>query len=125
MILGKQGDYAFINEPMAVYRMTGSGVSTIGKEDPLFTFRHFMEWIRIWELGNDFFKGLYRNEAVTTVMSFYDVIFKKYNYSPDIFRKTTRYALRDSAFPIGVRLRIFSGLRKNFRVGKKTQHNRL
>lgn len=121
MILGQYGKYAFIDESMAVYRMTGKGVSTIGIENPFFTFSHFIEWIRIWEYGDVFFKGKYHREALTTVYSFYQTIFNKYKYSYRIFRMMARYALSESQFPRPTRIRVFTVLLFRFIAGRSNR----
>src|SRR5690606_4014368 len=38
MLLGKYGEFGFINEPMAVYRQTGQGVSSHGKTNYWFKY---------------------------------------------------------------------------------------
>ena len=56
-LLGKHGDYFFINEAMAVYRQTDAGVSTAGRDDvgiDKFRVKHFKNWINIWDFANRF-----------------------------------------------------------------------
>ena len=106
MLLGKFGNFAFLDEEMAVYRLTGKGASTKGAENPLFTFNHFIEWIRIWEYGLMYYNFQFKKEALTTIYSFYDVIFRKYNYSFKIFWKMMRYGLLKSQFGFFLSLRI-------------------
>lgn len=112
MILGKHGDFLFIDEEMAVYRITGGGLSTKGNKDPLFTLKHYLAWIRIWEEGDQFHQEKYHKEAFTTICYFYKYIFAAYNCSKPIFRKARKYALFASAY--GFWPRIFTALK----VGK-------
>ncbi len=106
MILGKFGDFYFLDEVMAVYRMTGTGVSTMGNKDPLFTLKHYLEWIRIWEQGDKFHGNRYHTEAIGTILYFYKSIFAAYNYSRPVFRKSMNYALYHSAYNLFQRISI-------------------
>ena len=75
MILGAYGDFYFIDEPMAVYRQTGQGVSKMGPKDPEeFWIRQNLNWIDIWEYGLLHHNCKYAEEAVGTIVSFYDRI---------------------------------------------------
>ena len=59
LILGLQGDYGFIDEPMAVYRQTGKGESTQGRDElgtARFTEKHFLSWIQIWDYANQMYE---------------------------------------------------------------------
>ena len=72
MILGKFGDFIFIDEPMAVYRITGNGYSRTGKR---FSVKENMErnllWIDIWDHGLKYHNYRYLQEARATVAEFY------------------------------------------------------
>jgi glycosyltransferase involved in cell wall biosynthesis len=119
MMLGKFGKFGFINEVVAVYRLTGEGASTAGKEKPEFVLKQFIEWVRIWEYGLIHYDFEYKNEALTTIYSFYDVIFRKYNYSFKTFRKMLKYVLLES------QLGFFTRLRISMRLGMKFLSARL
>lgn len=106
MILGKAGNFFFIDEEMAVYRMSGKGLSTRGNEHWLFTFHHYTAWVRIWEYSDLYHRRKHHAEALATIFYFYDVIFRKYNYSFTVFRKMAGDAFNRSAFPFFLRLRV-------------------
>ena len=96
MILGKYGKFGFIDEPMAVYRQTGKGISSVGREEKWFIRDHFYKWIKIWEIGLIHFDYKYSKEAIKTIKEFYSIILKKYKYSPqvilNIFRNNVIYS---------------------------------
>ncbi len=76
-LLGKHGDFGFIDEPMAVYRQTDDGVSKAGlKELGLKNFKvqHFKNWIEIWDYADRFYDFKYHKEATKTVLDFYKTI---------------------------------------------------
>ena len=122
MILGKYGDFAFIDEPMAVYRQTGTGVSTKGIGHWLFNFRHFKEWIRIWEYGNNYFENKYQAESLNTILYFYYYILIKYNYSFRILIMSLKYNLFESQLSYFHRLVIFYRLIKRYAHHKITSN---
>jgi glycosyltransferase involved in cell wall biosynthesis len=119
MLLGKYGDFGFINEPMAVYRQTGKGVSALGRENWLFTYNQYIEWIKIWEYGNQHYADKYIKETLVTIFYFYKVIFEKYKYSSSVFYKMIKYALFESKLSVINRIRIFFGLFRYFLAGRK------
>ncbi len=84
MILGKFGRFGFINEEMAVYRQTGTGISSKDSDKHDYFLNHYLEWIKIWEMGNDHFQDLYLDETVASIKGFYKRILKYYFYSPRI-----------------------------------------
>lgn len=76
-VLGKYGRFGFIDEEMAVYRQTTTGVSTAGlKELGLKNFKvqHFKNWIEIWDYADRFYEFKYHKEATETVLGFYKTI---------------------------------------------------
>lgn len=84
MLLGQYGDFGFIDEEMAVYRQTGSGVSTEGmKEIGLKEFRveHFKNWIEIWDFANKHYEYKYNIESNKSVSYFYSRIIKELPFS--------------------------------------------
>lgn len=119
MILGKHGGFIFIDEEMAAYRMTGGGLSTKGNKDPLFTLKHYLEWIRIWEQGDKFHDRKYHTEVFTTICYFYKYIFTAYNYSRDVYRKTMNFALFSSGYNFTQRIFVALKVRKIYSEGKK------
>lgn len=114
MILGQYGAFGFINEPMAVYRLTNSGVSTQGASSWWYTFTHYIEWIRIWEYGSNFYAPRYREQAKTTTLSFYRMIFEKYRYHPHIVLSGLQYLLLGSKFPTRIRIQLFYEILRHF-----------
>lgn len=114
MLLGRYGDFGFINERMAVYRRTGEGISTKGQEHWLFTFRHYKEYIRVWECGNNYYNGKFKKETLNTIYYFYNVIFQSYNYRFRIFVMSLKYALLESQLSFFTRFRIIYRLMNVF-----------
>lgn len=85
-LLGKHGDFGFIDEEMAVYRITGKGVSTSGLEElgqRKFAVQHFKNWIEIWDRANVFYDYKYEEDVLKTVSYFYEqiIINLKFNLS--------------------------------------------
>jgi glycosyltransferase involved in cell wall biosynthesis len=118
MLLGKHGDFGFINEPVAVYRHTGVGASTVGKEKPDFLLDQFSEWIRIWEYGFMHYDYRFQKEALNTIYSFYETIFRNYNYSFKIFRKMLHYSVFKSRLKFILRLRVAARITSVFLKGR-------
>ncbi|MBF8150975.1 glycosyltransferase family 2 protein [Winogradskyella sp. F6397] len=76
-LLGKHGDFGFIDEEMAVYRLTGNGVSTAGLEElgnNQFYVQHFKNWIDIWDFADKHYNYKFHKQASKTVISFYRII---------------------------------------------------
>ncbi len=76
-LLGKHGDFGFIDEPMAVHRNTGKGVSTAGLKElgaKKFRIQHYKNWIQIWDYADYFYNFKYHKEASKTVIEFYKTI---------------------------------------------------
>lgn len=76
-LLGKHGDFGFIDEPMAVYRQTNDGVSKAGLKElgpKRFRVQHFKNWIQIWDYADRFYGFKYHKEASGTVHEFYKPI---------------------------------------------------
>ena len=83
-ILGKYGDFGFIDEEMAVYRLTGKGVSTSGLKTlgtKKFKIQHFKNWIDIWDKADYFYNYQYHKEAKQTISFFYDKIISNIDFS--------------------------------------------
>lgn len=83
-LMGKYGKFHFIDEPMAVYRITNQGVSTKGKESlgyNKFRVMHNMDWIKTWDLADRHYNYEYHKEATETVKHFYKQIFKHMHFS--------------------------------------------
>lgn len=67
MMLGKYGDFGFIDEEMAVYRLTGLGVSNTYKNSKDRVYNHFKIWIKVWDFGNSFHDGKFSVETSETI----------------------------------------------------------
>lgn len=117
MILGKYGSYGFINQVMAVYRVTNKGVSTAGMESEWFTYYHFTEWIRIWELANQYYNYEYNKNAVQTIVYFYETILKRYRNSGVLLR-LTEMALFRSKLNLPSRFCVFVRIIHNYSLMK-------
>lgn len=117
MILGKHGKFGFIDEAMAVYRQTSSGISTAGIRNPLFTFDHFIKWIQLWEYGLKYYNFAYLKEGERTIIYFYSTIFNKYGFHPRIYLRSVFYCLIRSRLPVKYRLRIFAKV-----IGQCSKH---
>jgi glycosyltransferase involved in cell wall biosynthesis len=114
MILGQYGQFGFINEPMAVYRLTGRGLSSVGKEHQDYFYSHSLSWIKIWELGNNLYDGKYSKQALGTINYFYTSMLKRYNWDTAIFFKTLKYSLFESRLKKTDRAEITFNLFKKF-----------
>lgn len=76
-LLGKYGDFGFIDNEMAVYRQTETGVSNAGLKKlgrKAFIVQHFKNWIEIWDYADIHYKFEYHKEADRTVTEFYRTI---------------------------------------------------
>lgn len=114
MILGKYGNFAFLNEDMAVYRMTGTGVSTKGAQDYWFFLKHQLEWIAVWENGDHYSDSKYGAEAWATILYFYRVGLEKYSFSAKSVLKCGAYALFGSSAAWNKRLGIFFRVMRSY-----------
>lgn len=80
-IIGKYGDFYFIDEETSVYRQTNQGISTVGKEKANWAFNHFWAWIEVWCYADDMYQKAFHQEAIQTIRFFYNKILSSYNYS--------------------------------------------
>ena len=95
-LLGKFGDFGFIDEEMAVYRQTETGVSKAGLKElglKSFKIQHFKNWIDIWDYANVHYNYKFDKESVKTVTGFYKVIFLNTEVSFFSFLKMLNYNL--------------------------------
>lgn len=106
MLLGKHGNFAFINKEMAVYRQTSEGVSSHGKESFWFTFEHYINWITLWEYANFEYNKKHQKTTLTTIYYFYSFIYTKYNSSFRVYLKTMKYSVFYSKLSITTRLKV-------------------
>jgi glycosyltransferase involved in cell wall biosynthesis len=78
-LLGMYGNFYFIDEPMAVYRVTHDGLSNAGKQEKNhdeWMIYHYKQWISIWKHANRHYNFLYQKEAYQTIKKFYKIIEK-------------------------------------------------
>tara|TARA_R100000306_G_C4372025_1_gene140425 strand:- start:193 stop:1185 length:993 start_codon:yes stop_codon:yes gene_type:complete len=76
-VLGRYGKFGFIDEEMAVYRQTNSGISKAGLKElgiKKFRVQHFKNWIEIWDYADKFYDFKFHKEATKTVLEFYKTI---------------------------------------------------
>ena len=100
-ILGKHGDFGFIDEEMAVYRLTGKGSSNAGLKElgfKKFRIQHFKNWIEIWDRADVFYGFKYHNESARTVNFFYKKIITQFNFNFRTLLKLLKYN-RNRALP--------------------------
>jgi len=118
MLLGQYGDFGFIDEPMAVYRQTGEGVSAFNPENPKEVYDHLIQWIRVWEFGIKHYNGEYLNEGLRTIESFYKAMLSTSSYYWTIYLRAASFALAGSCLPIHLRVEVLITLSKLFIRGK-------
>ena len=73
-LLGKKGKFGFMDEEMAVYRVTESGVSTVGLKElgvREFATKHSKDWIYVWDCANKLCNYQYANLAHNTIKNFF------------------------------------------------------
>jgi len=84
-LLGKYGEFGFIDEEMAVYRQTYKGASTAGRSElgyDKFRKRMLKNWVEVWDYGNRHYDYKYRKECSSTVRKFYKemIRLRPYNF---------------------------------------------
>lgn len=114
MILGAYGNFGFIDEPMAVYRQTGHGVSAFDRRNLRELRDHFSQWVKVWEYGTLHYKGKYLSQALGTIESFYEVILLRSQYSLSSFFQVISMTLLRSVLPIRNRLALAIRLSRRF-----------
>jgi len=90
-LLGQYGDFYFIDEPMAVYRITGKGLSTAGKtymNKSSWAKELNYNWIQIWREANNYYNYQYNREAIHTIIEFYKAVLESHQYSWKAFFDT-------------------------------------
>jgi glycosyltransferase involved in cell wall biosynthesis len=118
MILGKYGDFGFIDEPMAVYRQTGQGASAFDPKNHRELYRHLIQWVNIWEFGVRHYDGKYLPEAMRTIESFYKAMFSTSHYDVWIYWKVVSFIVAESCLPISIRIRLLVKLSRLFLRGR-------
>lgn len=76
-LLGKKGKFGFIDEEMAVYRVTGKGVSTEGLNKlgvRRFKIEHLKNWIRIWDQADKLYDYRYKSLSLGSVRFFFSLM---------------------------------------------------
>lgn len=123
MLLGQYGDFGFIDEPMAVYRQTGEGVSAFNPENTKEVYDHLIQWIRVWEFGIKHYNGEYLNEGLRTIESFYKAMLSTSSYYWTIYLRAASFALAGSCLPIHLRVEVLITLSKLFIRGKSPRRS--
>lgn len=114
VIYGLRGNFRFINEPMAVYRQTGKGVSSSGREHKNYVLKHYLDYIDLWEKCDVFCQGVHRKEALETIDHFYENILKNYKYRFAYLIQCLKYSLFRSGLSKGLRIKISLGIIKKY-----------
>lgn len=90
-LLGKRGNFYFIDESLAVYRQSHTeSLSTAGIVELGFSryrVEHFQNYIEIWDYVNRYYNFKFNKESRKTVLHFYTLIIK---YIPDSYRNYFR-----------------------------------
>ena len=103
-LLGRFGDFYFIDEPMAIYRVTGKGVAhdfgNARRWTPAGYKEDFLCWIDLWRKADRHYGHRYKKEAARTILYFYAKIAEAYfrgarrfQYTKSV-RAVTRAAMR-------------------------------
>lgn len=101
-VLGKYGRFGFIDEEMAVYRQTTTGVSTAGLKElggKKFKVQHFKNWIQIWDYADKFYDFKYHKEASETILEFYKTITDNLPNTARSFIKVLYYNIFERKLP--------------------------
>jgi len=112
-LLGKHGDFYFIDEEMAVYRQTGNGVSTSGLKElgkKNFTDKHFKDYICIWDQANIYYEFKYATFAAKSVLGFYKTIQRNYPNSPGQSLRLLIFSVFEQKGSLNYKLVIQKGL---------------
>jgi glycosyltransferase involved in cell wall biosynthesis len=128
-LLGKYGDFGFIDEEMAVYRQTVAGVSTAGLKElgpEKFTIQHFKNWIEIWDKADRFYNYKYHKESQQTILYFFNPITKNLPDSYKSYLALLKFNIfeRDMSFLKTLPHSIFI-IQKSFPVFKKKLSKRI
>ncbi len=97
-LLGKHGDFGFLDEEMAVYRQSGKGVSTAGLSElghKQFTVQHFKSWIEIWDYADMHYNYKFHKEATATVFEFYNKIIPNLPFTLGAYIGLLKYNLTE------------------------------
>lgn len=114
MILGAYGNFGFIDEPMAVYRQTGHGVSAFDRRNLRELRNHFLQWVKVWEYGTLHHEGRYLSQALRTIESFYRNMLSKCNYNPYVYLRAMSFALTESCLPVRHRAKVVYRVSRHF-----------
>ncbi|WP_155302827.1 glycosyltransferase family 2 protein [Desulfosarcina widdelii] len=79
-ILGQFGDFYFIDEPMAAYRLTGKGVSTAGwtpDDSEMWMREHNLSYVEIWNHANRLHAYRYNRQTINSIVYFLKDIMQK------------------------------------------------
>lgn len=109
MVLGEHGKFGFIDEEMAVYRQTNSGVSTEGIQRPDYYYNHFINWVDIWDYANVYYNYKYFN--VIAYKDFYKTILNKSKMTPVLLSRVVWKILIDSQLKLTCRIKILYSLK--------------
>lgn len=106
LLMGQFGDFIFIDEVMAVYRQTETGVSTAGKSQMTtlrFHENHMKNWINVWDFSYKLFPANYF-DITKTINQFNRDIFGKYPNSIKYWLKLVWFNLIQRRGPLRMRI---------------------
>lgn len=81
LLLGAHGNFYFIDEPMAVYRITGDGLSDSGNprsQTLAGMTRITLSWVDIWRKADQHYNGRFHREARATILALYRGLLRQY-----------------------------------------------
>ena len=104
MIAGKYGKFHFIDEETSVYRITGGGLSaSVRGTDEQFA-QSRLNWIKVWDKGNEYNEGKYSKECYKTMCFFYDQAKKRLGKEhKEILRGIKKYIVEESSLPVNLK----------------------
>jgi|ERR1051325_1444026 glycosyltransferase involved in cell wall biosynthesis len=80
-ILGKFGKFIFLDEEMAVYRITNTGISVREVKNYNWQFVNCTRWLQIWCYADKYYDRQYHGEAMDTIHFFYTRMMQQYEKS--------------------------------------------
>ncbi len=105
IILGRYGKFYFIDEPMAVYRVTGSGISSMfnSKEGAILGNK---EWIRLMSIGLKHHQYKYNKEALEGFRFFLNRIknYTRYDFTEKF--KLLKFLALDLSLPVTMKIKL-------------------
>jgi len=111
-IMGKYGNFYFLNEEMAVYRITGKGISNIDDGKDQYHFLRNKKWVTIWENALIYHNYDFAEVALPTIKSFYQKIIKNEHLSFNLILKLFFFSTFRSKLGLKYRFSVFASILK-------------